>query len=326
MLEIEKWAIGKPSIVAKIVQSLALKSDISLDFFESISEIASLDFFKDTSNLSDWLDLYKNHNGVTFELISIFRSFGGIAKEVAELYECLLTSQKAKKSSGQIRSISEMSKNTAFVIEQITNAAESNPELMAELEKVNRFHQDELELDLSGEVTDEQFEMVNQAIHKPAFLYLLKVLGPCFLLYMEHPTSLYRKARLGDVDSWDKLLRVDKFLISDPYISRRLTKAYVDNDYISHNRMLKALEGTPRKKSPQSSKIFYAGFISIISELLGSRLSSAEIRELFNAVAIDSGLHEQIDEDLPSSPEALTKGIQRVRNFLNLPFTSNLDN
>ena len=326
MLELEKWALGKPAFVAKTVQSIALKSDISLDFFESITEIASLDFFKDTSNLSNWLDLYKNHKRVTFELITIFRSFEGIAAEVANLYEYVLTSQKTKKSSDKIRSISEMSKNTAFVVEQITNAAQSNPVLKAELGKINKLHQDELGLDLTGDVTDEQFEMVSQAIHKPEFLYLLKVLGPCFLLYMEHPTSLYRKARLGDVDSWDKLLRVDKFLISDPYISWRLTKAYVDNDHISHNRMLKALEGTPRKKSQQSSKIFYAGLISIISELLGYRLSSAEIRELFNAVAVDSGLHEQIDEDLPSSPEALTKGIQRVRNFLNLPFTSNLDN
>ena len=89
--------------------------------------------------------------------------------------------------------------------------------------------------------------------------------------------------------------------------------------------MLKALANGPRKKSSHTSKIFTAGFISLVSELLGHRLTSTDIRELFNAAAVDMGRYEQIDEDLPTSHEAFSKSIQRVREFIDFPSLLNPD-
>lgn len=174
--------------------------------------------------------------------------------------------------------------------------------------------------DLSGGIGDEEFEGIRKALNCPEFLFFLKIKAPCVAFYMDHPSRLYRKARLGDIDSWEKLVRIDKLLLSDPKINLHLVKASDRNDYLKLNKMLKAIEGGPRKKSPQFSKLFTAGLISIISEVLGYKLNSTDIREIFNAAAVDSGRVEQIDEDLPYSPEALSQGILRVRKLFS--FTS----
>jgi hypothetical protein len=318
MREVEKWVLGKPVLVAQIAQSLALKSEAYSDLLESFSYLADRTYFNEFTNLSGWLTLYKNNKHLFRELILVFRSFGGFSKELADIYDFFMTSLKNKKSTNQIGNISEESNIISDVFTQVSSDIELNPQVKEELERIKKIHEEDLKNDLLGILLDEQLENVGKALQKPEFLFLLKVLGPCISLYMDHPTRLYRKARLGDIDSWDKLIRIDKFLLCDPRISWHLVKAYEKNDFANLNRMVKAIEGGPPKKDFQYSKLFTAGLISIMSELLGYRLSSSKIRELFNAVAVDSGTYNQTDEDLPASHEAFTKGIEQVRYLFNL--------
>ena len=48
--------------------------------------------------------------------------------------------------------------------------------------------------------------------------------------------------------------------------------------------------------------------------LMGHKLNEPEIRSLFDAVARDTGKGE-IDTEIPESPEAFAKAIQRERTF-----------
>jgi hypothetical protein len=66
--------------------------------------------------------------------------------------------------------------------------------------------------------------------------------------------------------------------------------------------------------SAKRIKCSLAGLISAISELVGSKLTEPEIRRLFDAYQVRAGKGE-IDCDLPDSPEAFAKAIQRGKKF-----------
>jgi len=54
--------------------------------------------------------------------------------------------------------------------------------------------------------------------------FTFRIFLPCWLHYFETPTGLYRKARLGNLDAIDKLLRIDKRVISDTKISHHIAQ------------------------------------------------------------------------------------------------------
>ena len=142
--------------------------------------------------------------------------------------------------------------------------------------------------------------------------------------FREHPTKLYRCARLGELDALDNLLRIDKAILCDPQISRHIYRASLEKNRTNFERLAKAVEGSlSGRLNPQRTKFILAGFLSVFSEKLGHRLSAPDIQALFNAVAADMGRGEMIDTDLPDSPEAFSHAVNKERPFwqksLNLP-------
>lgn len=120
MLELEKWAAGKPLIVAKIAQSFVLKSDVFQDFDSFLSYFRKLDYFQNPSNLPEWLNLYRNNKRVSCGVISAFRSIGGIAGEIADLYEFLITHRRNAKPSKETKSPSEISSGFEKIFSHIS--------------------------------------------------------------------------------------------------------------------------------------------------------------------------------------------------------------
>ena len=165
-------------------------------------------------------------------------------------------------------------------------------------------------------LNDEAREYVLENIVAPEFLFLMKVDFPCLFLYHESPGRIFRKARLGDPDSLDKLLRLDKTIIQHPRISKWFSHYSSKEDKRLIGNLSEAIPKPPRPKiSLNKEKYRIAGFISYFTELLGKRLNAPEIQSLFNAVAIDYGIDVLIDSDLPDSPEAFEKAVRRERNI-----------
>lgn len=46
--------------------------------------------------------------------------------------------------------------------------------------------------------------------------FFFRVWVPCWIIYQEYPSNLMRRARQGDLDAMDNLLRLDKSVIHDP--------------------------------------------------------------------------------------------------------------
>ncbi len=79
--------------------------------------------------------------------------------------------------------------------------------------------------------------------------FSFRIFLPCWLHYFEYPASLYRRARLGNLDALDKLLRIDKRVIADTKISRHIATHGINPQRPEFRQLVTAIEGSPRKLS-----------------------------------------------------------------------------
>ena len=144
-----------------------------------------------------------------------------------------------------------------------------------------------------------------------SFYYL--VIIPCWILYQDYPTRLYRKARQGDYDSLEKLIRLDSLMIHDPSIGKQVHLLKMKRKRLKFEGLFEAVHKRPKSNiTRKKMKYAYAGLISAISSSVKAPLSEPQIRALFDAIAQDS-LKKDIDTDLPNGQETFSKAIQRHR-------------
>ena len=121
-----------------------------------------------------------------------------------------------------------------------------------------------------------------------------------------------RRARAGDDDAFEDLLRLDKSVISDPVLWRRWHEALNDPKPARRDRFREAINGRPTKRfNDKTIRIAFAGLLSQLSKRERCEMTAPEIREWFAAFAKGGYLS---DDEMPGG-EALTKGIQRNRNW-----------
>ncbi len=144
--------------------------------------------------------------------------------------------------------------------------------------------------------------------------FTFRIYLPCWLHYFETPTALYRKSRLGNIDALDKLLRIDKTMIADPRIARHIAQLGIDPTNPDFKRLIRALEGTPRKLSVTKVKTFMAAFLYGLSKHLGSPLTYPQVQDLFDQSAKDRALG-LYDPDLEMSPHSFEKAVRRNLKF-----------
>lgn len=148
------------------------------------------------------------------------------------------------------------------------------------------------------------------------FLFLMKIVLPMWLLSGKNSILLYREATQGDLQALDDLLRLDKMQIKNPRINKWIYFYTSTKNKHKLTFLLDAIAGRPRARiTLRRVKYLLAGYISVSSELFGHRLTAPEIQSLFDAVAFDYGVDALRDPDLPESPEAFSKAVQREREF-----------
>jgi hypothetical protein len=146
-------------------------------------------------------------------------------------------------------------------------------------------------------------------------LFFYRVCIPCWLLYRQFPPTLLRSARTGNIDSIEKLLRLDSSTIHDPKIAEIYHQEQSKKNKSVYDLMAQSLDKSPRAKiTLQKIKMNFAGLLSAYSSAFGQRLTEPEIRALFDAISRDSGKGD-IDTDLPDGSEVFSKAIQRERKF-----------
>lgn len=148
--------------------------------------------------------------------------------------------------------------------------------------------------------------------------YWLCVWLPCVMYYRTYPPLLLRRAREGDDDALDRLLRLDESVVADPGILRRWHEIMHNGSGAERRRMLTAIAGRPKGRLDRKAmRLGLSGLISQFAIGFGCRVTAPEIKALFDAVErVRSG---RIDTSLPESAEAYSKAVQRNRSWPSLP-------
>ena len=172
--------------------------------------------------------------------------------------------------------------------------------------------------------SDNYPETGNVALSDEGF-FSFRIFLPCWLHFFEYPTSLFRRARLGDLDALDKLLRIDKRVIADTKISRHIATHGIDPQSPEFRQLVNAIEGAPRKLSVTKVKTFLAAFLYGLSKHLGSPMTYPQIQDLFDQSAQERGLG-LTDPDLEMAPHSFEKAVRRNLSFWGLRQTGQKEN
>jgi hypothetical protein len=297
MLKLETWATKRPTHIRIIAQCLAINA---ATYFETLTEIQDNripDQFK-PPNICKWFKFYRQKDYLSQYLISIINQ----SAEFPTLYA---------------KSLQELSNTTTSAIDSIE--AQDQRVIIEEISKdqISRIKNEIKNSQLDKNLT----EFFQHITNRPEFLFLIKVDLPCWLLYQENYLTIFNKARLGKIESLDKLLRIDKHIIQNATINKWITHYYFQKDRRAFETLSEAIRNPPRHKLTAAQLRYrIAGLISYITELLGKRLYAPEIQSLFNAVAVDYGIDELIDPDLPDSPATFSRAVLRARSFWKTAF------
>lgn len=178
---------------------------------------------------------------------------------------------------------------------------------------------EELDTDSHCADSDEE-DSVDAVLESPEGQYYLRVWWPCWFLYREYPPRLLRAARQGDIDALDRLLRLDKFIVGDPGVAKRLGEYFNTGTPGQRKQLTAALDGKPKKRL--TDKAIRSGLGALISQLafmFKTSVTAPQIEELFNRIErIRSG--RLTDPAVPTG-ENWAKALQRNRDWPSLPTT-----
>ncbi|TLM66385.1 MAG: hypothetical protein FDZ69_06110 [Deltaproteobacteria bacterium] len=302
MLALEEWAKDRNFLIAIFsTQIAATAQTLDLPLHEiKAHRLCGIQFAP--PNPHAWFKLYRSHRLPTVFLREIFRHLSRLDKSTISTWQDVVD---------YLPKISKERPRITLTPEATEKALRLRDSLWAENFK-------DLAADFSPEplepaFRDKALSLIDQ--HGLAASYYFFVLFPCWLHYRIHPTLLYRKARHGDVDAIEKLLRLDALMIHDPYIGKRIQALRFKNKFNTYEELMAAPLKLPKvKASHKRLKMAFAGLISVVAQLTKQPLNEPEIRALFDAAAKDAGRGD-IDTDLPPSQEAFSKAIQRERAF-----------
>lgn len=161
-------------------------------------------------------------------------------------------------------------------------------------------------------------DVIDSLLISPAGQFYFRVWLPCWILYREYPPRLLRRARGGDLDALEKLLRLDKTVIHDPRIAERvhqLTHAGAKRD---RDQILDAIQGKPKGRlDAKGMRYGVAGLISQLAIVFHTRVTASEIAALFDAIErVRTG---QLTDTRIATGETFAKAVQRNRTWPLLP-------
>lgn len=158
-------------------------------------------------------------------------------------------------------------------------------------------------------------EQALRIISNPELLFFIRVIFPCLILYGEFPISLLNKARIGDEEALENIVRTDKSVVFDPIIAKYLHKLSFNKPF-HFQQLIKKLTKDQQTLSKSQIKLRLRGLLSRFGkeyEKLGFKpVTSPEIRLRFEAAFPEDILD---CKKSPINDESYYKQDSRYRDF-----------
>ncbi|MDD5722804.1 MAG: hypothetical protein PHY29_03590 [Syntrophales bacterium] len=315
MVHFEEWAKDKTFLIRTAALQFALPSKDFHDALKKLKAGERMEGYDSLPPIDEWVKLYKNHGKVYLGLTNSLRQLDNRLSEIIDFYEELMLSLASLRhiTQSEFQEVVDELKS-----EDQNGIFESFKEKFKAIE--NLIIEDHLEdSETPEQLSEGKTEKIQKFIRTPEVLFFVRVWAPCFLLYGDYPAYILRKARQGDEEAFEKLLRLDKFLIYEPKMKKIFKKATETKARGRMSLIAKAFRSTPKAKIEiKHIKYLFAGLLSLISIAIGQKLKAIDIHDLFDAIAQDT-TGEQIDPDFIETPETFEKRIQRARDFWKIP-------
>lgn len=304
MKAFQNWAEGKPDLIAATALNL-LSSANDLHSLLSLMLGDSLALNLDSQHkFSEWLSFYKHRH---LYLNFVFSLTGQPS------YQNFILSDKQEGLSiinNALRFVDDDGEENPCPAGIDLKTIDYHLVNTAETKKLKELAINEFKNAIEARKDDPDISDWIHNVSSPELIFLLKVAIPAWLCYRKPVTFLFREAQLGNLDSLNKLLRLDSSAIFDKRIAEFMHRLRF-TDPAQYAELLKATQRKPKiQVTRQKVKICLAGYLIYLSAILGYRLSFAQTRKLFNAIAFDYGM-SSVDSDLPSDPETFKKAVKR---------------
>lgn len=300
MKELQKWSKDKPYLVAIFAGQIVSTAQDLADGFKSLKlrRFASQEF--PLPHLPSWFAMYRSHRKTAQQIKDIWTAAYGrnIVQFFSELFE-ELQGQKTQRKHLPTLSPEEI-KDSFDLFQAMLLASEQALE--------DEFNQ--------VPVKQAAKRRMRKLVEKnPLELsFYLFVATPCWTLYRTSPTLLYRKARQGDFDALEKLLRLDQLLLHDPTIGKQIISYRFNHSSSKYRKLLDAATKAPKGSgSLKNILLSQVSLLSAISHLTVKPLTPQDLFELVEAFDNDS--KGKLFDDLPKTPDALARALTPDRNL-----------
>ena len=304
----DKWSEGKSPLLRMSCLAIANNQKEILEFLQTIKAGKQLGGYVHLPPAAEWLKLYRNHRLIHKGLTNAFRQISDDAAKAVDFYEQFLSNLHYFRhiTNGELREILE--EQTATEKNAVAHNFQEIQEIIGN------------DLNIGNEVPGIEFnaeekERIALLLSIPEMIFFTRVWAPCFFLYGDYPTRLLRKARQGDNDALENLLRLDQTVIADKKIIELYHQGKVAKKKATYNLFTKALSKKPKVKlTRRKIKNELAGLISAVSSSLGQKLTAPDIKKMFDAFSKDAGKGCNPDFKDQNQPGALTKAVNRARS------------
>lgn len=307
MQHCRKWAMGRNMLMSVMALRIAGFAKECLQLYESVRSGKRIEGDIPLPSLKTWLKLYKNPRRIGNALLNAMQDINGdTAKEVKILKDL---------NEGAI----QLQKNPKIIQDEIKRLTEN------EWKEINETGNKKME-ELFERVIDDLVEDFNKKENdkfkknfiKPEFIFFFRVMAPCFTIYKTYPLELLKKAKSGDDEALEKLVRLDKSIIFEPKISEIIHQAQALKEQARISMIKTAFTSPPNPLLRMSTiKIHLGGLISYFSIALKQKINAIDIWKLYDAISLDRT--DDIDYDLDGiNEETFARKILDARKMWNV--------
>lgn len=307
MKHFEKWSEGKSPLLKMFSFVLADGQGEIQEFLQNVIAGKKMGGYDCLPPVDEWLKFYRNHRRIHRGVSDSFRQINDDVAKAIDFYEQYLSA---------VRLLRHITKDELQEMKEELTTAERNrgKKRFQEIQEIiiNNCNMDNVETKKGTE--EDERELLSALLNKPEVIFFVRVWAPCLYLYGDYSTNFLRKARQGDEDALEKLLRLDKSVIGDKKIIELFHQGKVAKKQAIHNLFIKSLNKKPRVNlTRRKFKYELVGLISAMSISLGQRLTTQDIKGLFDAISKDEGKSKDADFQDQNGTEALTKAVNRAR-------------
>ena len=303
MLAVQKWSQDKIFLIAVCAPHLVLLTQDMREEFQFIKQRRFAGQKFPSPTLSSWFAMYRSHKKMSKQVEAIWSAVYG--KKFIGMFAKSLEMLRTPKSLQNMKLLADSlspaeREEVGKEIKEIFSAiySQSERELEQELEKAPLKPTAERRLRKLWEATPLE----------SSFFVLVHI--PCWFLYRMSPTTLYYKARHGDLEALDQLLRLDQYMLHDPSIGKQITKL----SSREHREMIEAALASPKEiNSRRNVLLSLLGLISAVSHLTKKPLTAPDLVKL--VAAIDEDFNSNLAEDLPEDSRSLARALRPDRNY-----------